>query len=169
MIILTKKQIKENNKLKAKSKETLKEKWKNSRKEKTKVTKKHFNTTELSDFYSPSNIETKIYDEWISNNYFSPNYNEKTKGTFIIILPPPNITGVLHLGHALTCSIEDFIVRYNRMHNIKTLYIPGTDAGGIGTQTVVENILYNTEKLTKHDLGKEEFIKKIWKWKEQYQ
>lgn len=86
-------------------------------------------------------------------------------GTFTIIIPPPNVTGLLHLGHALTNSIQDAIVRWNRMNGKTTLWVPGCDHAGIATQVVVEKKLWREENLTRHDLGREKFIEKIWKWR----
>ena len=83
-----------------------------------------------------------------------------------MVLPPPNVTGYLHLGHALTSAIEDTLIRTHRMRGYETLYVPGTDHAGIATQTVVEKNLAKTEKLTKYDLGREQFLDKIWEWRE---
>ncbi len=161
---------KKNKIAKLKEKEVLQEKWKlsSTKNKDNKVERKYHNTTKLSDTFEPKMIEEKIYNEWMNKNYFSSDYNSNATETFMLILPPPNVTGAMHLGHALTCSIEDLIVRWHRMHNKKTLYLPGTDAGGLATQMVVEKMLYRENKTSRHDLGRDEFIKKVWQWKEKY-
>ncbi len=148
----------------------LQEKWKTSQKQKKNkiLNKNNTNTTSLADSYDPADIESSVYDYWSKGGYFSPEYNTANDKTFMMILPPPNVTGSLHIGHALTCSIEDLIARWHRMHNTKVLFFPGTDAGGIATQIVVERMLYNESGLTRHDLGREAFIEKVWAWKEKY-
>lgn len=88
------------------------------------------------------------------------------KGQFVMVIPPPNVTGSLHLGHALTNSIEDAITRWHRMHGRTALWVPGCDHAGIATQVVVEKKLWRESKLSRHDLGREKFIEKIWEWKE---
>lgn len=85
-----------------------------------------------------------------------------------MVIPPPNVTGALHLGHALMLSIEDCITRWRRMSGYETLWLPGVDHAGIATQSVVEKQLWKKEKKTRHDFGREEFIKKVWQWKEDY-
>lgn len=98
------------------------------------------------------------------------NSNETNKarvGRYSMILPPPNITGNLHLGHTLTCTIQDVIVRYKISKGENVIWIPGTDHAGIATQVVVEKNLYSTTGKTRHDLGRDEFIKNVWKWKEE--
>jgi valyl-tRNA synthetase len=85
-----------------------------------------------------------------------------------MVIPPPNVTGSLHLGHALTTAVEDTITRWNRMKGKVTVWIPGTDHAGIATQSVVEKRLKKNEGITRHDLGREEFIKKVWEWKNLY-
>ncbi len=109
--------------------------------------------------------EKKISDFWIKNGCFKPKKNKKKK-TFSVVIPPPNITGRLHMGHALNNSLQDVLVRFNRMKGNETLWQPGTDHAGIATQAVVEK---NLEKkgLKKNDLGRENFIKEVWEWKEQ--
>ena len=90
------------------------------------------------------------------------------KPRFVICLPPPNVTGYLHIGHALTVAVQDSIVRRKRMQNFETLYIPGTDHAGIATQTVVQKKLMKETGKTRHDFGRQEFIKKVWEWKEKH-
>lgn len=87
---------------------------------------------------------------------------------FVMMLPPPNVTGSLHLGHALLLSIEDTLVRWKRMNGYETLYLPGMDHAGISTQNVVENKLWKEKQITRHDLGREKFLEEVWKWKETY-
>ena len=109
--------------------------------------------------------EKKISDFWIKKGCFKPK-KRKTKKTFSIVIPPPNITGRLHMGHALNNSIQDVLIRFNRMKGNETLWQPGTDHAGIATQAVVEK---NLEKqgLNKNDLGREKFIERVWNWKEE--
>ena len=109
--------------------------------------------------------EKKISDFWIKKGCFKPK-KSKTKKTFSIVIPPPNVTGRLHMGHALNNSLQDVLVRFNRMKGNETLWQPGTDHAGIATQAVVEKNL-EKEGLKKNDLGREKFIKKIWEWKEE--
>ncbi|CRG94816.1 valine--tRNA ligase, putative [Plasmodium gallinaceum] len=122
----------------------------------------------MKDAYDPKEVESKWYDFWEKNDYFKPKkelISNKNSQKFVIILPPPNITGTLHIGHTLTVAIQDSLVRYKRMKNYLTLYIPGTDHAGIATQTIVEKMLYKKEKKIRHDYGREEFVKKIHEWK----
>ncbi|XP_064616941.1 valine--tRNA ligase-like [Liolophura sinensis] len=116
--------------------------------------------------YSPLYVEAAWYDWWVKEGFFKPD----TRGSdisdpFVICLPPPNVTGNLHLGHALTNSIQDAIVRWHRMKGETTLWVPGCDHAGIATQVVVEKKLWREKQLTRHDLGREHFIEEIWKWK----
>ncbi len=116
------------------------------------------------DKYIHSDVEDKIYTYWEKNNLFKPKKNKKK---FSIVIPPPNVTGSLHMGHALNNSIQDLLTRYYRMNNYETLWQPGTDHAGIATQALVEKKL-NSENIKKNDLGREAFIKKVWDWKNQY-
>lgn len=114
--------------------------------------------------YDPKETEGRIYKIWEESGYFQP----KGKGKpFTIVIPPPNVTGSLHMGHALNATIQDILIRKKRMEGYKTLWLPGTDHAGIATQNVVEKEL-KKQGLTRHDLGKEKFIEKIWEWKEKY-
>ena len=117
-----------------------------------------------SDKYIHANVENKIYSYWEKNNLFKPKKNKKT---FSIVIPPPNITGSLHMGHALNNSIQDLLIRFHRMNNYETLWQPGTDHAGIATQALVEKKLAN-EGIKKNELGRDKFIKKVWEWKDQY-
>ena len=116
------------------------------------------------DKYIHTDVEDKIYTYWEKNSLFKPKKNKKK---FSIVIPPPNVTGSLHMGHALNNSIQDLLSRYYRMNNYETLWQPGTDHAGIATQALVEKKL-NSENINKNDLGREEFIKKVWDWKNQY-
>ena len=116
--------------------------------------------------YNHSIQEKKIYDFWEKNDLFKPKPKENTK-KFSIVIPPPNVTGSLHMGHALNNSIQDLLVRYHRMNNFETLWQPGTDHAGIATQALVERKL-SSENIDKNEIGREKFIEKVWEWKEQY-
>ncbi|MFH1710184.1 MAG: valine--tRNA ligase, partial [bacterium] len=121
---------------------------------------------ELSKVYEPKSVEEKWYKIWEQNNYFAPNGSLST-APFVIVIPPPNVTGSLHMGHALDNTIQDILIRYNRMKGLRALWVPGTDHAGIATQNVVEKELYK-EKKRKEDIGREKFVEMIWKWKEKY-
>tara|TARA_B100000780_G_scaffold270327_1_gene229972 strand:- start:445 stop:3093 length:2649 start_codon:yes stop_codon:yes gene_type:complete len=113
--------------------------------------------------YNHSVQEKKIYDFWERNSLFKPK-EKKSKKTFSIVIPPPNITGKLHMGHALNNSLQDVLIRYYRMSGYETLWQPGTDHAGIATQAIVEKNLAK-ENINKNDIGREKFIKKVWEWK----
>eukprot|EP01130_Rhizamoeba_saxonica_P017622 TRINITY_DN8580_c0_g1_i1.p1 TRINITY_DN8580_c0_g1~~TRINITY_DN8580_c0_g1_i1.p1 ORF type:complete len:1044 (-),score=286.92 TRINITY_DN8580_c0_g1_i1:31-2904(-) len=115
--------------------------------------------------YDPAPVEAAWYDWWNQSGYFGPDVNSDSNETFTIVIPPPNVTGSLHIGHALTNSIQDTLCRYHRMNGKRTLWIPGTDHAGIATQSVVERKLWRDEKITKYDLGRDAFIDKVWEWK----
>ena len=117
-----------------------------------------------NDKYIHTDLEDKIYSYWEKNNLFKPIKNKKQ---FSVVIPPPNVTGSLHMGHALNNSIQDLLVRYHRMNNYETLWQPGTDHAGIATQALVEKKL-TSEGINKNDIGREKFIEKVWLWKEQY-
>ena len=121
---------------------------------------------EMDKIYTPENFESDTYKQWEEAGLFKPNYDE-SKESFSIALPPPNVTGSLHMGHAFQQTIMDTLIRYHRMKGDNTLWQCGTDHAGIATQMVVERKLAKEENLTRHDLGREEFINRIWKWKEQ--
>ncbi|KAJ3035387.1 hypothetical protein HDV00_004032 [Rhizophlyctis rosea] len=122
--------------------------------------------------YDPTAVESAWYDWWEKEKFFSPELTAdgktKPEGTFVIPIPPPNVTGSLHLGHALTNSIQDCLTRWHRMHGKTALYVPGCDHAGIATQTVVEKKLMKDRGITRHTLGREVFIKEVWKWKDAY-
>lgn len=117
--------------------------------------------------FDPANAQSKWYDVWLSNQSFKPKKGKQNK-TFSIMMPPPNVTGKLHMGHALDATTQDTLVRYKRMKGFETLWIPGTDHAGISTQAVVEKLIWKEERKTRHELGREEFLKRIWSWKEEY-
>ncbi len=118
--------------------------------------------------YNPKIVEDKIYKLWLRSGFFNPDKLPKThKKPYTIVIPPPNITGELHMGHALNAVIQDILIRWKRMQGFKTLWLPGTDHAGIATQNVVEKKL-KKQGLTRFDLGREKFIKEVWKWKEKY-
>jgi len=117
-----------------------------------------------NDKYIHTDVEDKIYSYWEDNTLFKPTANKKK---FSIVIPPPNVTGSLHMGHALNNSIQDLLVRYHRMNNYETLWQPGTDHAGIATQALVEKKLI-ADGINKNDIGREKFIEKVWQWKEQY-
>ena len=114
--------------------------------------------------YNHKNIEDRIYKYWEKNKCFKPKKN-KSKKTYSIVIPPPNVTGSLHMGHALNNSIQDLLIRFNRNKGIETLWQPGTDHAGIATQLVVEKQL-GKKGISRNDLGREKFLKKVWQWKE---
>jgi valyl-tRNA synthetase len=116
--------------------------------------------------YDPHKVEEKWYKYWEENNCFTP-LEGKDGPYFSMVIPPPNVTGSLHMGHALNNTLQDILARWNRMRGINTLWLPGTDHAGIATQNVVERELKKEGK-TRDDLGREEFIKRVWAWKEQY-
>lgn len=121
---------------------------------------------QLSDRYNPADVETRTYQWWEQAGYFKAQ-DKSTKPPFSIILPPPNVTGYLHMGHALDHSIQDMLIRWKRMNGFNTMWLPGTDHAGIATQSVVEREL-KKEGITRHDLGREKFVGKVWDWKHQY-
>jgi len=120
----------------------------------------------LESRYNPGEIEEKIYENWENKGYFKPQI-DKTKKPYTIVIPPPNVTGQLHMGHALDDTIQDVLIRYNRMKGIPTLWVPGTDHASIATEMKVVEKLAKEGK-TKDELGREDFLKEAWAWKELY-
>ncbi|CAI6521130.1 AIS_HP2_G0019760.mRNA.1.CDS.1 [Saccharomyces cerevisiae] len=122
--------------------------------------------------YNPANVESSWYDWWVKTGVFEPEFTadgkNKPEGVFCIPAPPPNVTGALHIGHALTIAIQDSLIRYNRMKGKTVLFLPGFDHAGIATQSVVEKQIWAKEKKTRHDYGREAFVGKVWEWKEEY-
>ena len=120
---------------------------------------------ELASTFSPAEIEAPLYEKWIKAGYFTADA-QSSKPSFSIVLPPPNVTGVLHIGHALDQTLQDCLSRMKRMQGFEVLWLPGMDHAGIATQNVVEKQLAASGK-SRHDLGREEFVKKVWQWKEE--
>ncbi len=114
--------------------------------------------------YNPAEVERRVYDFWISSRLHKSEIRDSAE-VFSIVIPPPNVTGSLHIGHALNNTIQDILVRYKRMNNFDVLWVPGTDHAGIATQMMVEKDIAS-EGLTKNDLGREKFLERIWQWKE---
>ncbi|RZB40421.1 tRNA-synt 1 domain containing protein [Asbolus verrucosus] len=125
----------------------------------------------LPDAYSPRFVEAAWYPWWERQGFFKPEYGVKKHFSFsckfVVVIPPPNVTGSLHLGHALTNSIQDSIIRWHRMRGETTLWNPGCDHAGIATQVVVEKKLWRDEQKTRHDIGRDDFVNKVWQWKEE--
>jgi len=120
----------------------------------------------MADRYNPQEVESQVYEWWENSGYFKSE-DQSTKPPFSIILPPPNVTGFLHLGHALDHTIQDLLIRWKRMSGFNTMWLPGTDHAGIATQTVVEKEL-KKKNITRHQLGREKFVDEVWKWKHEY-
>ncbi|MBI4838635.1 MAG: valine--tRNA ligase, partial [Nitrospirae bacterium] len=116
--------------------------------------------------YDPQDIEEKRYNFWLEKGYFTAE-SKSDKPAYCIVIPPPNVTGSLHLGHALDVTLQDILIRWKRMSGFNALWMPGTDHAGIATQNVVEKEL-KKEGLSRHEIGREAFIKKVWEWKEKY-
>ena len=121
------------------------------------------NKRELASTFSPADIESPLYEKWIKAGYFTAD-NTSDKEPYTIVIPPPNVTGSLHIGHALDHTLQDVLIRMKRMKGFETLWLPGMDHAGIATQNVVEKQLAAQGK-SRHDLGREEFVKKVWEWK----
>ena len=113
--------------------------------------------------YQPNEIEERIYARWEDAGYFAPRGNGEP---YCIMIPPPNVTGTLHMGHAFQDTIMDALTRYKRMQGFKSLWQPGMDHAGIATQMVVERLL-NSEGTSRRELGREKFVERVWQWKEQ--
>ena len=122
---------------------------------------------ELPKVYEPQQVESRIYQMWEDHDCFKGVEDSKKK-PFSIVMPPPNVTGQLHMGHALDCTLQDILTRFKRMQGYAALWVPGTDHAGIATQIKVEEELRVKEGKTRYDLGREEFLKRVWKWKEEY-
>jgi valyl-tRNA synthetase len=122
--------------------------------------------------YNPIAVESAWYSWWEKEGFFKPQFKEdgsvRDEGKFVIVHPPPNVTGALHMGHALGDTLQDALVRWNRMQGKTTLWLPGCDHAGISTQSVVENMLWRREQKTRHDLGRSKFIDTVWEWKGEY-
>ncbi|KAH8956761.1 hypothetical protein BDL97_07G059200 [Sphagnum fallax] len=115
--------------------------------------------------YNPKAVEASWYEWWEKSGFFVADPESK-KPPFVIVVPPPNVTGALHIGHALTGAIEDMLVRWRRMSGYNTLWVPRVDHAGIATQVVVEKKIMKEGNKTRHDLGREQFVAEVYKWKE---
>ena len=122
---------------------------------------------ELPKIYEPQQVENEIYKMWESRGYFKPNGKEGSK-PFTIVMPPPNVTGQLHMGHAMDATLQDTLIRFKRMQGYDTLWVPGVDHAGIATQIKVEEELRVKEGITRYDLGREKFLERVWDWKHKY-
>lgn len=122
--------------------------------------------------YNPIAVESAWYNWWLEEGFFKPQLTTdgkpKPQGLFVIPAPPPNVTGSLHIGHALTTAIQDTLIRWNRMLGKTVLFAPGFDHAGISTQSVVEKRLYKTKGKTRHDLGREAFLETVMDWKNEW-
>jgi len=117
--------------------------------------------------YEPILFEEPLYEWWESKGFFKPEIAGEDAEPFVIAMPPPNVTGALHIGHAMPASIEDLLIRYNRMQGKAALWIPGTDHAGIATQLQVERAL-RAEGTSREEIGREKFLERTWAWKEEY-
>jgi valyl-tRNA synthetase len=139
---------------------------------KTPKGEKKLMTPEMSSVYQPKLVEAAWQDWWEASQFYTADAAAAEAagpaGRFVIVIPPPNVTGRLHLGHALTAAIEDTLTRWHRMKGNVTLYVPGTDHAGIATQSIVEKQLKKKEGLSRFDLGREDFLKRVWEWKHEY-
>ena len=122
---------------------------------------------DLPKTYDPKLVESQIYDMWLENDCFKAE-PDPDKKPYSIVMPPPNVTGQLHMGHALDSTLQDILTRYKRMQGYSALWLPGTDHAGIATQIKVEEELRKNEGLTRYDLGREKFLERVWAWKEKY-
>ena len=122
---------------------------------------------ELSKVYEPQEVEGRIYQQWEENKCFAGIRDAKKK-PYTIVMPPPNVTGQLHMGHAMDCTLQDILIRFKRMQGYAALWVPGTDHAGIATQIKVEEELRVKEGLTRYDLGRDKFLERVWDWKRQY-
>jgi len=122
---------------------------------------------ELPKVYEPQEVEGKIYQAWMDSNCFHAE-PDPAKKPFSIVMPPPNVTGQLHMGHAMDCTLQDILTRYKRMQGYAAMWLPGTDHAGIATQIKVEEELRTKEGLSRHDLGREKFLERVWDWKHKY-
>ena len=121
----------------------------------------------LNDKFNPKDFETKLYEKWEENGYFKPSM-DKTKKSYCIMMPPPNVTGKLHMGHALDDTIQDILIRFKRMQGYNTLWLPGSDHAAIATEVKVVQKMKDEEGLTKKDITREEFLKRAWDWTYKY-
>ena len=122
---------------------------------------------ELPKVYEPQEVEGRIYEMWEKNGCFA-GHRDPDKKPFTIVMPPPNVTGQLHMGHAMDSTLQDILIRFKRMQGYAALWVPGTDHAGIATQIKVEEELRKNEGLTRYDLGREKFLERVWDWKHKY-
>ncbi|MCR1922167.1 valine--tRNA ligase [Flavonifractor plautii] len=122
---------------------------------------------ELPKVYEPREVEGRVYEMWEKNGCFE-GHRDPDKRPFTIVMPPPNVTGQLHMGHAMDCTLQDILIRFKRMQGYAALWVPGTDHAGIATQIKVEEELRKSEGLTRYDLGREKFLERVWDWKHKF-
>jgi valyl-tRNA synthetase len=122
---------------------------------------------EIPKVYDPKACEEQWSQFWQERNQFHTNL-DSPKPKYSIVIPPPNVTGRLHMGHALNNTLQDILCRYKRLSGYEVIWMPGTDHAGIATQSVVERQMFEREKITRHDIGREKLVERIWKWREQY-
>src|SRR5271168_1251719 len=123
---------------------------------------------ELPKKYDPKEAQNRFYELWVEKGYFHAD-PASARPSYCIVIPPPNVTGALHMGHALNNTVQDILIRWRRMQGYEVLWMPGTDHAGIATQAVVEKRLLEEEKKTRHDLGREALVARIWIWKDEYE
>jgi len=128
---------------------------------------KKINNSDIQSVYNPRAVEEKWYKFWLEKNYFKAKIQFDKEKNYSIVIPPPNVTGSLHIGHALNNTLQDILVRWKRMEGYNTLWLPGTDHAGIATQNVVEREIAKEGK-NRYDLGREKFLERVWQWKEKY-
>ena len=131
------------------------------------MTERPIDTTQMAKAYDPQAVESALYDWWDSQGYFKPEIAGPETQPFVISMPPPNVTGQLHMGHALTTFVEDLMIRYHRMLEHASLWVPGSDHAGIATQLQVERMLIG-EGTSRQEIGREEFLRRTWEWKAKY-
>ncbi|MBN2009242.1 valine--tRNA ligase [candidate division KSB1 bacterium] len=124
-------------------------------------------TPDIPKTYDPRTVESKWFQHWLDNRYFHAD-ESSDRPTYSIVIPPPNVTSVLHMGHAYNNTVQDIFIRFHKMLGYNTLWMPGTDHAGIATQNVVERFLKKEENLTRHDLGREKFVERVWEWKHKH-
>lgn len=130
------------------------------------MTSRQTDTNYIPKVYDPKTVEDRWYEVWVEKGYFNADINREKK-PYTIVIPPPNVTAALHMGHALNNTIQDVLIRFRRKQGWEALWLPGTDHAGIATQNVVEKQL-RKENLSRHDIGREAFVKRVWEWREKY-
>ena len=124
--------------------------------------------TELSSVYDPKAYESKWYQHWLEKGYFHAPADDESRKPYTILMPPPNVTSQLHMGHGTGYSIQDFLIRWRRMQGFNACWLPGTDHAGIATQMMVESALQKNDGTTRQELGREKFTEKLWDWNKKY-